>query len=121
MTDFSYVSKMNCRIIFKNPQTINSFFSIKVKAFGGTKSASNLYGNKYMGEWDFTNIFKTTSTGSGTVYTQSYSRETRLPSHSPWRNNTVHYVFSRNQVIGNKRMSIAEVLLYDSGSSFNDK
>ncbi len=53
MTDFTYFSQMNCRFIFSNPDTVNSFFSIRVKAFGGTKSSSNLYGDKYMGSWDY--------------------------------------------------------------------
>lgn len=51
MTDFTYVSTMNCRFIFTNPETAGAFLSIKVKAYGGTKSSSNLYGDKYMGEW----------------------------------------------------------------------
>lgn len=51
MTDFTYVSTMNCRFIFTNPETAGAFFSIKVRAYGGTKSSSNLYGDKYMGMW----------------------------------------------------------------------
>ena len=49
MTDFSYDTSMNCRFIFRNPETVNPYFSVKVKAFGGTKSSTNLYGDKYMG------------------------------------------------------------------------
>lgn len=49
MTDFTYVTTMNCRLVFKNPETVGSYFTIRVKAFGGTKSSSNLYGDKYMG------------------------------------------------------------------------
>ncbi len=49
MTDFTYSSQMNCRFIFLNPSTVNSFFSVKVKAYGGTKSSTNLYGNLYLG------------------------------------------------------------------------
>lgn len=49
MTDFTYVSTMNCRFIFVNPDNVGSFFSIKVKAYGGAKTATNLYGQQYMG------------------------------------------------------------------------
>ena len=49
MTDFTYVSQMNCRFVFGNPEGIGSYFSVKVKAYGGTKSETNLYGDKYMG------------------------------------------------------------------------
>ena len=46
----------------------------------------------------------------------------RLPSKSPWRNNTIYYVFSRNTNIGSGKMSLASVLTYDSGSTlYNDK
>lgn len=49
MTDFTYVSTMNCRFIFANPDNVGSFFSVKVKAFGGTRTSTNLYGQQYMG------------------------------------------------------------------------
>lgn len=52
MTDFTYVSQMNCRFLFYNPDQTSSnypYFSVNVKAYGGTKSATNLYGDKYMG------------------------------------------------------------------------
>ena len=117
MTDFTYVSQMNCRLVFTNPETVNSYFSIRVKAYGGTKTASNLYGDKFMGEWDFTNVFKTVS---GTASSGTYARETRNPSYSPWRNNTSHYVFSRSETLYSGRMSVAQVLEYDSGSSYAD-
>ncbi len=121
MTDFTYVSQMNCRFIFNNPSTAYAFFSIKVKAFGGTKSASNLYGDKYMGFWDFNDIFQIANSVSvaSNIY---YSTDYTLPSKSPWRDNTIHYVFSQNANIGGTRMSIAQVTLSDSGSTtYNDK
>lgn len=49
MTDFTYATKMNCRFVFINPDTADAYLSVKVKAFGGTKSSSHIYGNKYMG------------------------------------------------------------------------
>lgn len=60
---------------------------------------------------------------SATPASNSYiSSNYRLPSKSPWRNNTVHYIFSRNQVLGGGRMSIAEVLCYDSQNpTYSDK
>ena len=69
MTDFTYVSKMNCRFVFVNPNA--GFVSVKVKAFGGTKSSTNLYGDKYMGSWDFSNIFQVVA---GTPSTANYAR-----------------------------------------------
>ena len=50
MTDFTYVTQMNCRFVFKNPPN-SAYFSVLVKAFGGTPSASNPYGNQLMGDW----------------------------------------------------------------------
>ena len=90
-----------------------------MKAFGGTKSATNLYGDTFMGEWEFIDIFSTVTASN--VYTGSYNRNTRLPSQSPWRDNTVHYVFSRNQVISVGRISLVRILLSDSGISYTDK
>ncbi len=60
---------------------------------------------------------------SATPATNSYvSSNYRLPTKSPWRNNTVHYIFSRNQAIGAGRMLIADLLCYDSQNpSYNDK
>jgi hypothetical protein len=49
MTDFTYVSQMNCRFIFINSDAVNRWLTVKVKAYGGVKSATNLYGDKYMG------------------------------------------------------------------------
>lgn len=49
MTDFTYVTQMNCRFVFVNPPNNNAFFSVLVKAFGGTPTANNPYGNQLMG------------------------------------------------------------------------
>ena len=53
MTEFTYVTQMNCRLVFVNPANDATYFTIKVKAFGGLPSADNPYGNQYMGEWEF--------------------------------------------------------------------
>lgn len=50
MTDFTYVTQMNCRILITNPNA-NAFLTVRVRAFGGPKSASNLYGDRYLGEF----------------------------------------------------------------------
>ncbi len=42
---------MNCRFVFLTPLTNNAWFSVLVKAYGGLSTASNPYGNKFMGEW----------------------------------------------------------------------
>jgi hypothetical protein len=99
MTDFTYVSQMNCRFLFYNPDQTSSnypYFSVNVKAYGGTKSASNLYGDKYMGEWTFTDIFQVVA-ASTVIDNNIYTRGSyRVPTQSPWRNLTTDYVFSRN-------------------------
>lgn len=61
-----------------------------------------------MGEWNFMDIFQATT---GTVDTNSYSRNYyRRASQSPWRNNTVEYVFSKNYLMYAGRMSLTQVL-----------
>lgn len=51
MTDFTYQIQMNCRFAFKNPVNTGVYFSVIVRAYGGTLSALNPYGNQYMGSW----------------------------------------------------------------------
>jgi hypothetical protein len=122
MTDFTYNQKMNCRFIFYNPDTDGAYFSVKVKAYGGTRSENNLYGDKFMGEWNFMDIFRATSTSifvDNQAYTRSWAG--KYPSQSPWRNNTIDYVFGKNYPMYKDRMSLAEILLYDSSSSRLDK
>ena len=53
MTRFNYVRQMNCRFVFITPPNTNAYFSVTVKAYGGAVTASNPYGNQYMGEWEF--------------------------------------------------------------------
>lgn len=100
MTDFTYTAQMNCRFLILNPNNVNAFFSVKVKAFGGDKTETNLYGDKFLGEWDFTNIFQVIAATGTNVETNTYNTpETRLPSKSPYRNETIHYVFSKDETI----------------------
>lgn len=40
---------MNCRFAFKNPPNVGVYFSVLVKAYGGTVSATNPYGDKFLG------------------------------------------------------------------------
>lgn len=51
MTGFTYQTQMNCRLVFVNPPTVNAYFSVIVRAFGGAVSSLNPYGNQYMGVW----------------------------------------------------------------------
>jgi hypothetical protein len=120
MTDFTYQTKMNCRFTFLNPDNINTYFSVTVRAFGGPPSALNPYGTQYMGSWEFNEIFmvQTTTVSYSTTYTTNYYK---CPSLSPWRNNTDIFVVSRDQQIGGLRTSIATIKLYDSSSGMNDK
>ena len=120
MTDFTYSSQMNCRFLFMNPETNGAYFSVKVKAYGGDPSATNLYGDKFMGEWEFNDIFQVTSGGS--VYTNTYTRSAyKVPTKSPWRNSTSDYVFGRSATLPIGRITLAKVLLYDSGLTLTDK
>ena len=58
MTDFTYSTQMNCRFVFVNHDRTNTYFSVMVRAFGGTPTADNPYGDKYMGHWEFNEIFR---------------------------------------------------------------
>jgi len=42
---------MNVRLAFINPNNVDRYFSVLVKAYGGTQSATNPYGNLFMGEY----------------------------------------------------------------------
>jgi hypothetical protein len=53
MTGFTYINQMNCRFLFYNQPNTNTYFSVTVRAFGGISSATNPYGNLYMGDWEF--------------------------------------------------------------------
>lgn len=68
MTDFTYVQDMNARLLLKNPDVANVYLSIRVLAYGGTRSSTNLYGNVYMGYWNFMHIFKTVAYVGGSQY-----------------------------------------------------
>lgn len=120
MSEFTYVTQMNCRFVFKTPPIDNTWFSVIVKAYGGLPSSSNPYGNQFMGEWEFNEIFQVNSAGSASsnTYTANYYQ---CPNLTPWRNNTSVYVFSQNTIIGAQRSSVAELLYYDEGSSMTDK
>ncbi len=72
-----------------------------------------------MGEWNFMDIF---SVAAGTVTANSYSRSYyRRPTQSPWRNSTEEYVWGMDYPMYTGRMSLTQVTLYDSSSSFSDK
>ena len=111
---------MNCRIIFNNPSVNAAWFSVKVKAFGGVVAADNPYGNQFMGEWEFNEIFQVNSAGSASTNTYT-ATSYRCPSLSPWRNSTEVYVYSNNTLIGAQKSSVAELLYYDESTSLTDK
>ncbi len=111
---------MNCRLVFINPSSTGVYFSVIVRAFGGTPTALNPYGNQYMGFWEFNEIFQV-YTSTTTVYTGSYTTNNHVcPNQSPWRNNTIFPVVSRDQLIGSGQTSIATIKTYDSSSSTVD-
>ncbi|CAM6005531.1 unnamed protein product [Sphagnum balticum] len=120
MTGFTYVSQMNCRFVFNTPAVSNAFFSVIVRAYGGVASASNPYGNYYMGFWEFNEIFQVYTSSSGLFGTSYNSNNKRLPSQSPWRNSTNNYVFSESQSIAGTRSSMAVIQSYNSNSGLTD-
>lgn len=72
-----------------------------------------------MGEWNFMDIF---SVNTGTVTSNSYSRNYyKRATQSPWRNNTSEYVWGMNYPMNSGRMSLAQLTLYDTSSSYTDK
>jgi hypothetical protein len=119
MTEFTYVTQMNCRLVFVNPPNNGVWFSVKVKAFGGQQSGSNPYGNQYMGEWEFNEIFQINSGGSAS--SNSYTaNNVQCPNSSPWRDSTTFYVYSQNTLIGAQRSAVAELLYFDGSSPRTD-
>lgn len=104
MTDFTYVNNMNCRVLFKNPDITGVWVSIKVLAYGGTRSSANLYGNIYMGYWNFMQVFQTVASVSAysTTYTPS------APSKTTWQDTTSHSITGSGTTYAN-RISLLEV------------
>jgi hypothetical protein len=88
MTDFTYVNNMNCRVLFRNPDLVDAWVSIKVLAYGGTRSSTNLYGNVYMGYWNFMHVFKIVASAApyATTYTPS------APTKTCWQDSTTHTI-----------------------------
>lgn len=48
-TGFTYQSSINFRMMIYNPTVVGAFVSATLRAFGGTPTAINPYGNQYMG------------------------------------------------------------------------
>lgn len=61
MTDFYYFGSMMVRLIFQNPDA-NKFLSVKVHAYGNSKSSSSVYGINYLGYYNFMYIIQTLPT-----------------------------------------------------------
>ena len=63
MTDFTYTytggANIKARILFYNPDQVNRWVSVYVKAFSGTSNQGSVFGNQYVGHWNFFNIFNT--------------------------------------------------------------
>lgn len=121
MTDFTYVQDMNVRLLIKNTDVPNVWLSVKVLAYGGTRSSTNLYGNVYMGYWNFMHIFKTISYTGGSQYAaNTYGSQ---PSRSNWRDGTSHTLYGGNGW-GNmaaNRMSMMEVEVWNNAWPYADK
>jgi len=112
MTKFNYLSSMNCRFAFINPNNHNVHFSVLVKAYGGTSNAAlNPYGNLFMGEYEFNEIFMVTN---NIPSTNSYTIDgVRCPVSGPGKNTTVQ-VFSADTTLGTSRSAMASFKIYDS-------
>lgn len=57
--DFTYSGSLTFAILLPNPSAAARWVSINLFAFGGTRGADSVFGNKYMGRWFFPDMFKT--------------------------------------------------------------
>lgn len=60
MVDFNYDSTakvIKARLLLYNPDILTAYFSIRVRAFKGTADTSSTFGHKYVGSWNFFNLF----------------------------------------------------------------
>jgi hypothetical protein len=54
MYDIAYQNnKIIARIILNNPDVIDSWMSVRVKAYAGSSLNYSTFGNKYVGSWNF--------------------------------------------------------------------
>jgi hypothetical protein len=68
MTDFFYTTTMMCRILLYNPDNLN-WLSVKVHAYGSSKTTSSIYGQSYLGYFNFMYILQALT---NTYQTNSY-------------------------------------------------
>lgn len=74
MTDFSYSSTMFARLMLFNPDS-TKWLSIKVHAYGTSKTKNSVYGTNYLGYYNFMYLFQSsaaTYTAAGFQYSNSY-------------------------------------------------
>lgn len=57
MVDLVYTSTIKARLLLFNPDSTTTYFSIRVRAFTGTADHSSTFGHKYVGYWNFFNLF----------------------------------------------------------------
>ena len=58
MFDLTYSAGIiKARIILYNPDVVGSLFTIKVKAYTGISTDKSVFGQQYVGYWNFVNVF----------------------------------------------------------------
>lgn len=87
MFDFTYSGTIiKARLIFYNPDVPNKWFTIKVKAYSGTPDTQSVFGNLYVGYWNFVNFFRTVpGTYSFVPVTNPTSGNYLYPNKGNWR------------------------------------
>jgi len=86
MTDFNQGSTINARLLLTNPNSIGSWISVNVYAYTGVQDVTSLYGNQYVGYWNFPNVYQLCggTLGSNNVWFSNYL----TPNYGLWRENT---------------------------------
>lgn len=73
MADFAYTTRMRVRLLLNNPDD-QKWLSIKVHAYGTTPNTRSIYGQNYLGYYNFMYILKS----EASTYTQSSNANTHF-------------------------------------------
>lgn len=94
MTDFGYTGgTMMARLLLNNPDNLK-WLSIKVHAYGTSKTKNSVYGVNYLGYYNFMYLFKT---AASSYLTNAYSNSYFYPELSTrliWRDSS-NFILSR--------------------------
>ncbi len=109
MFDFVYTgSVIKARLLLYNPDIPNMWFTVKVRAYSDTPYTQSLFGEQYVGYWNFVNFFRTVP---GTYLPYSINNPLNgnylYPNKGNWRNQTTWYVQSAPTFGGNSMATLA--------------